>query len=67
MGLKELIKKDIDDLKVDELLIISEQIKLLKRRKVSPGKVLPIEEILKMTSASKSNWAEDVIEERKER
>lgn len=33
MGLKELIKKDIDDLRVDELLIISEQIKLLKKEK----------------------------------
>lgn len=67
MGLKELIKKDIDDLRVDELLIISEQIKLLKRRKTSHGKALSLEEIRKMTATSKSIWADDVIKERQER
>lgn len=67
MGLKEMVKKDIDDLKADELLIISEQIKLLKKTKISHKKVLSLEEIRQMTSTSKSNWAEDVIRERQER
>lgn len=67
MGLKEMVKKDIDNLKVDELLIISEQIKLLKKTKVSHREALSLEEIRQMTSTSKSNWAEDVIHERQER
>ncbi len=67
MGLRELIKKDLDDLRTDELVIISEQIRLLKRLKPVPTPARPIEEIRKMTAASKSNWAEDIIRERQER
>jgi hypothetical protein len=67
MGLKEIVKKDIDDLNIEELLIISEQIKLLKKSKALHGKVLSVEEIRKLTATSKSNWADDVIKERQER
>lgn len=67
MGIKELIKKDIDNLRVDELIIISEQIKLLKKTKHSPIRASSLEEIRQMTKTSKSNWSEDVIKERQER
>jgi hypothetical protein len=67
MGLKETIKKDLDSLGLDELLIISEQIRLLRRDKKTRVKVLPLEAIWKMTASSKSNWADDVIRERQER
>ncbi len=67
MGLKELIKKDIDKLRADELVIISEQIRLLKRAEPFQIKPRPLKEIRKMTAASKSNWAEDVIKDRQER
>jgi len=67
MGLKEVIKRDIDSLRADELLIIAEQIRRLKKSKPSHGMGRSIEEIRKMTETSKSNWAEDVIKERQER
>lgn len=67
MGLKEIIKKDIDNLKADELVIISEQIRLLKKGKTHHIKARPLEEVRKMTATSKSNWADDVIKERQER
>ncbi len=67
MGLKELIKKDIDNLRADELLIVAEQIKLLKKSKPSHCVARSLDEIRQMTATSKSNWAEDVIKEREER
>ncbi len=67
MGLKELIKKDIDSLRADELVIIAEQIKHMKKTKIAHAEVLPLEEIRRLTSTSKSNWAEDIIRERQER
>jgi len=67
MGLKEMVKKDIDEMRADELVVISEQIRLLKRAKAPHGKALPVEAIRKMTASSKANWAEDVIHERQER
>lgn len=67
MGLREMIKKDIDDLQADELAVISEQIWLLKRTKAKRTKALTVEEIRGMTASSKSNWAEDIIREREER
>jgi len=67
MGLKETIKKDIDNLRADELVIIAEQIKHLKKTKIVHNNILPLEEIRKLTSTSKSNWAEDIIKERQER
>jgi hypothetical protein len=67
MGLKEMMKKDIDELRADELVVLSEQIRLLKRASTRKGKVLPLEEIQKLTASSKSTWAEDVIRDRQER
>jgi hypothetical protein len=67
MGIKEIVKKDIDELRADELVVLSEQIRLLKRRTVSQGKALPLEEIQKLTASSKSTWSEDVVRERLER
>lgn len=65
--LRELIKKDIDNLRADELVIVAEQIKNIKKVSKVRADVLPIEEIRKLTSTSKSNWAEDIIRERQER
>jgi hypothetical protein len=67
MGLKEMLKKDIDALRADELVVISEQMRLLKRAKVPQGKALPAEEVRKLTASSKSTWSEDVVHERQER
>jgi len=67
MGLKEMVKKDIDEMRADELVVISEQIRFLKHAKAPHGKALPVEAIHKMTASSKANWAEDVIHERQER
>jgi len=67
MGLKEKVIKDIDDLGTDELVVLSEQIRLLKRTKGPLRKALPVEEILKLTAASKSIWSEDIALERSER
>ena len=67
MGLKEMMKKDIDELRADELVVLSEQIRLLKRARSLQGKVLPLEEIQKLTASSKSTWSEDIIRERQER
>jgi len=53
-------------LKTDELAIISEQIRLLKKRKPSHFSACSLEEIRRMTSTSKSNWSEEVIRERQE-
>jgi len=67
MGLKEMLKKDIDDLRADELVVLSEQIRLLKRAKAPQGQALSLEEIQKLTASSKTTWSEDVIRERQER
>lgn len=67
MGLKEMVIKDLDDLGTDELVVLSEQIRLLKRAKTPSGKALPVEEIRKLTASSKSTWSEDIAHERWER
>ena len=67
MVLKEMLKKDIDELRADELVVLSEQIRLLKRARAPQGEALPLEEIQKLTASSKSTWSEDVIRERQER
>ena len=67
MGLKEMVKKDIDELRADELVVLSEQIRLLKRARSLQGKVLPLEEVQKLTASSKSTWSDDIIRERQER
>ncbi|MEK6590943.1 MAG: hypothetical protein AABZ11_09725 [Nitrospinota bacterium] len=65
MGLKELIKKDIDSLRADEIILIAEQIRHIKKSRETRLNVPTIEEIRHLTSTSKSNWAEDIIRERK--
>ena len=67
MGLKEMVKKDIDELRADELVVLSEQIRLLKRASALQGQALPLEEIRKLTASSKSTWSEDIIRDRQER
>lgn len=67
MGLKEIVIKDLDYLGTDELVTLSEQIRLLKRAKTPSGKALPVEEIRKLTTSSKSTWSKDIAHERWER
>ena len=67
MVLKEMLKKDIDELRADELVVLSEQIRLLKRARDPQGQTLPLEEIHKLTASSQSTWSDDVIRERQER
>jgi hypothetical protein len=67
MGLKEMLKKSIDELRADELVVLSEQMRLLRRARNTKGRTLPLEEIQKMTASSKSTWSEDVVRERQER
>jgi hypothetical protein len=67
MGLKEKVKKDIDELQPDELVVLSEQIRLLKRARALLEKALPLEEIQRLTASSKSTWAEDITRDRQER
>lgn len=67
MGVKEMVKKDIDELRTDELVLLSEQIRLLKRASALQKKALPLEEVQKLTASSKSTWSEDIIWERQER
>ena len=67
MRLKEKLKKDIDELGADELVLLSEQIRLIKRVSPSQRRALPLEEIHKLTSSSNSVWSEDIILERQER
>jgi len=67
MKLKETMKKEIEEMDVDELLFLFEQMKLLKRGKSYPESKYTLEEVVELTSTSKSNWSEDVIRERQER
>jgi len=64
MGIKERVKKEIDELRADELVVLSAQIRLLKRASALQGKALPLEEIQKLTASLKSTWPEDIIRER---
>ena len=67
MKLKEAMKKEIEEMDIDDVLLLYEQIKLLRRRKSYPESRYTLEEILELTSTSKSNWSEDVISERQEK
>lgn len=70
MSVKERIYFEIDSLAQNELALLYEQIKLIKRVK-SLSRVskspLTIEEIHRHTSSSKTSWAEAVSNEREER
>ena len=70
MKAREKIYDSVKDMNPAELGIVYEQIRLIKRMKsVLPKKKKPvfIEKIHELTSSSKSNWADAVIEDRKER
>lgn len=67
MKLKEVMKEEIDNMDIDDLLFLYEQIRLLKRSRLSIKSKYTLEEILEKTSTSKSNWAEEVAKERLER
>jgi len=67
MKLKEAMKKEIDEMDIDDMLFLYEQMKLLRRKKSYPESKYTLEKILKLTSPSKSNWSEDVIRERQEK
>lgn len=53
-------------MQIDELILISEQIKFFKKRRHVDVDVPTIESVMQMTSTSKSNWADEVIKERDE-
>ena len=69
--IKGNIYREIDEMDIYELLLLYNQIRLMKsiktRRKLETEETLNLEEIHKLTSSSKSNWAESVISEREER
>jgi len=70
MNLKERIYSEIDQMPQNELILLFEQIKLMKKIKTlntitkSP---ISIEEIHRRTSSSINSWADDVITQRKDR
>jgi len=71
LEIKENIYKEIDEMDIYELTLLYNQIRLIKnirpRRKLERKEILNLEKIHKLTSSSKSNWAESVISEREER
>jgi len=69
MKLKEKINHSINQMNRDELVLLYEHIKLFTEiRKVLHKKMesISIDEILDMTSSSKTNWADAVLHERVE-
>ena len=70
MGVKEKINIEIDNMARNELGLLYEQIKLIKKMKKLGEKhrdPIKIEELRKRTSSSKDSWAEDVIKNREDR
>jgi hypothetical protein len=71
MGVKEKIHIEIDNMARNELALLYEQIKLIKKMKKLGVKKdrdpITIEELRKRTSSSKGSWAEDVIKNREDR
>lgn len=67
MKLKETVKKEIDRMDIDEILLLYNQIKLFKKKKNYPKSEYSIDEILELTATSKSSWSDEVIKERQER
>lgn len=68
--IKENIFNSINNMSTNELAILYEQIKFLERgRSISSRKrqKFSIDQILQMTSSSKSKWSDTVIEEREDR
>ena len=46
---------------------LKEQIRFLKKTETKVKSKYTLEEVRKLTSSSKSNWADDIIKERQER
>lgn len=70
MKIKDKINQAIDTMENDELLLIYEQIQLIRHIKQKGDTVkskVTIEDILQMTSTSKGSWSDTVNEERMER
>ncbi len=70
MKIKEKIYQALDTMESDELLLIYEQIQLIRHIKQGsqPAKSkVTIEDILKMTSSSQGCWSDTITEERMER
>lgn len=67
MKLRETMKKEIEEMDINELLFLFEQMKLLKRAKSYPESKYTVEKVMELTATSKSNWSDDVIKERQER
>lgn len=70
MGVKEKIHIEIDNMARNELALLYEQIKLIKKMKKLGERArdpITIEELRKRTSSSKDSWAEDVIKNREDR
>jgi hypothetical protein len=67
MKLRDDITNEIKEMDIDELLFLKEQIRLLRKAKSKVKSKYTLEEVRKLTSSSKSNWADDVIKERQER
>jgi len=67
MKLQDDIANEIKEMSIDELLFLKEQIRLLRKAKSKAKSKYTLEEVRKLTSQSKSNWADDIIRERQER
>lgn len=67
MSLKQRVIRDLDELGTDDLVVLSEQIRLLKRGRNPHVHARSLEEILRLTASSKSTCSEDIAHERSER
>ena len=70
MKLKENIYHSIKKMNNDELALLYDQIRLLERLRTlssTPMESIPLEKIHEMTSSSKSDWSNSIIEDRTER
>jgi hypothetical protein len=67
MKLRDDIAKEIKEMDVDKLLLLKEQIRFLKKTETKVKSKYTFDEVRKLTSSSKSNWADDLIKERQER
>ena len=70
MNVKERIYGEIEGMPQNELSLLYEQVKLIKKIKTMSKPVdlpITIEELHRYTSSSKTSWAEDVIKHREDR
>ena len=70
MNVKERIYSEIERMPQNELSLLYEQVKLIKKINTRNKPVdlpITIEELHRYTSTSKTSWAEDVIKNREDR